>query len=100
MDVEARNEDAPDGAPQSRRDRMRELVTARGQVSWTAAPDGTIRDTAAWQGYTGQSDEAVAGNGWLAAIHPDDRIETTRLWLESVAAGAAYESECRIQRYD
>jgi transcriptional regulator with GAF, ATPase, and Fis domain len=40
------------------------------------------------------------GNGWLAALHPDDRDRTAAAWEQSISAGAPYEIEYRFRRSD
>lgn len=59
-----------------------------------------------WLDYTGlgaqQSSEAPShALAWLDAVHPDDREEIRRTWLDAAKGGAAeYRHELRIRRHD
>ena len=62
-------------------DRYRALVAATAQLIWAADPQGlTHPDVPTWGAFTGQSAEEAAGQGWLDAVHPDDRAHTAELW--------------------
>src|SRR5580700_2599479 len=55
-------------------ERYRSLVQAGAQVVWVTTPTGQIaEDSPEWRWITGQSLEEYLGNGWLDAIHPEDR---------------------------
>jgi PAS domain S-box-containing protein len=54
-----------------------------------------------WYEYTGLDPEHSRGLAWLDAVHPDDREEIRRTWLEAVRAGASdYRHELRIRARD
>ncbi|MGT2488954.1 PAS domain-containing protein [Methylobacterium oryzae CBMB20] len=53
-----------------------------------------------WSTYTGQTEEAYQGWGWLDAVHPDDRGHAADAWAACVAARATYEVEYRLRRHD
>lgn len=48
-----------------------------------------------WEEITGMSASEGAGKGWSAAIHPDDREELARVWLEAAASRRIYSHEHR-----
>jgi PAS domain S-box-containing protein len=48
----------------------------------------------------GESMEALLGDGWLDAIHPDDRDRVEQTWLDSLIEGKPFFSEHRILRAD
>ena len=50
--------------------------------------------------YTGLPHEALLGDGWQAAFHPDDRDRAVATWRETVESGRLFEMECRICRAD
>ncbi len=52
----------------------------------------------AWGNMTGISPSITEGTGWLAAIHPDDRIHASAAWHDAVRAGIPYDSILRIQK--
>jgi PAS domain S-box-containing protein len=68
---------------------------------WTATPDGML-DWFNEQAiaYTGLGPGAGSGNGWTAAIHPDDQALTLRAWRDALKTETLYEVEFRIRRAD
>ncbi len=81
--------------------RYRSLVVATSQVVWVATPNGEmLPDNPTWTAFTGQSREALAGWGWLDAVHPEDRERTRHLWSMAIARGQPYEGEFRLRRAD
>jgi diguanylate cyclase (GGDEF)-like protein/PAS domain S-box-containing protein len=74
--------------------RYRALTEAGAAVLWRAAPDGKIFHSIGWDVLTGQSEDAYLGEGWLDAVHPEDR-EAVRARIAS-ASGRA---EMRCNEY-
>jgi len=83
-------------------ERFRSLVRATSQVVWTSPAngqqDGIGMDE--WQAFTGQTPEEALGDGWSAAIHPDDRQGTINAWKRAVEGGTPLEIENRLRRHD
>jgi PAS domain S-box-containing protein len=52
-----------------------------------------------WQKIFGLTREASLGHAWLQ-VHPEDRLEVTTAWRETVASGRAFDMEFRIIRPD
>lgn len=78
--------------------RFRTLVDVTPQLVWHSAEEGhCIWASPNWLSYTGQSQEESTGQGWLAAIHPDDREVTMQAWHEAADRGSL-EVEHRIRR--
>ncbi len=50
--------------------------------------------------YSGLALPSCLGDGWLAALHPDDRERTVALWKRSVRTGDPFEIEYRSRRAD
>ena len=72
-------------------DRFRSLVAVITDVPWTADANGNFSTPqAAWAWYTGQSWEEYRGLGWIEALHPDDREELKKSWLQACASRSAY----------
>jgi PAS domain S-box-containing protein len=81
--------------------RFRSLMRATSQIVWIANARGAI-DTSLdmWQAFTGQTEEAIKGYGWLEAVHPEDRERTREVWNRAVATRSIYDTEYRLRRYD
>jgi PAS domain S-box-containing protein len=82
-------------------ERFRSLVTATSQIVWTAAANGEFTtEQPNWSRFTGQTFEQIRGRGWLDAVHPDEREQTSRVWLRAVQTRSLYEVEHRLRRQD
>ncbi len=81
--------------------RYRALVAATAQIVWTASPGGKRpMDITEWEAFTGQGQEEADWDGWLQAIHPDDRWEAARLWNDAVRERKPLLTEHRLRRRD
>ncbi len=81
--------------------RYRALVEATAKITWSMNAQGACEAVQpGWATFTGQSYPEYCGNGWLAAIHPDDRLDTQRAWSAAVQNLTLYEIEHRVRRYD
>src|SRR5690348_14000743 len=60
--------------------RFRALAQATGQIYWAADTRGHLIDSASWCAFTGQRPEEASGDGWAAAVHPDEREHVLRDW--------------------
>jgi PAS domain S-box-containing protein len=79
-------------------ERYRSLVQAGAQVVWVTTPTGQIaEDSPEWRLITGQTVEEYQGNGWLDAIHPEDRERVERDWQECVSTGKIFDSRYRVR---
>jgi len=77
------------------------MAEAVPEILFTAEADGTCDYVSRrFSEYTGLAPAECLGNGWLAALHPDDRDRTAVAWKESVTTGAPYEIEYRFRRSD
>ena len=79
--------------------RYRALFDVSPQVVWFADAEG--RCTYVNRHYTdfaGLPAERVLGDGWLAALHPEDRAGARAAWADAVASEGDYEVEYRIRR--
>jgi PAS domain S-box-containing protein len=50
--------------------------------------------------YTGLTPETALPDGWVAALHPEDRARTGAVWADALARGVTYEIEVRYLRHD
>ncbi len=81
--------------------RYRSLVEATAAIVWQTPPSGAFeQDQPAWRAFTGQSDEALRGAGWLDAVHLDDRARVVEGWERARAERAGYEVGLRLRRHD
>lgn len=72
-------------------ERFRLLATTIPQLVFTTFADGDRTwPSPQWIDYTGVGFEESLGQGWLEAIHPDDRELTRAGWHEAVATGEYY----------
>jgi len=79
-------------------ERYRSLVQAGAQVVWVTRPDGEIaEDAPEWRWITGQSAEEYQRQGWLEAIHSDDRERVEAAWRECVRSGKVFDSRYRVR---
>ncbi|ABK98533.1 hybrid sensor histidine kinase/response regulator [Pelobacter propionicus] len=49
-----------------------------------------------WEEIAGLSAAECIGKGWTRAIHPDDREEQAKTWLEAMSTGRVYSHEYRL----
>ena len=47
--------------------------------------------------YTGLEAGRALGQGWMSALHPDDREATDAAWAEAGASGRAFETDLRLR---
>jgi PAS domain S-box-containing protein len=79
-------------------ERYRSLVQAGAQVVWVTTPDGEIaEDSPEWRSITGQSAEEFRREGWLAAVHSDDRDRIEAAWRDCVRSGKVFDSRYRVR---
>lgn len=63
----------------------------------TDASGGVTYTNRRYQEFTGLSAEALAGEGWRQAVHPDDSAEAARRWTAALASGQPFEEELRLR---
>ncbi len=79
-------------------ERYRSLVQAGNQVVWVTSPEGSVaEDSPEWRWITGQSVEDYLADGWLAAIHPNDRDRIERDWRDCVSTGTVFDASYRVR---
>ena len=80
--------------------RYRALAEAGALVVWRGSISGAILGSQGWKELTGQSDEELRGDGWLAMLHPEDRAGTVAAWAAARAGHAPADVEFRIHTAD
>lgn len=53
-----------------------------------------------WSDFTGLSQEEGLGDGWVAVVHPQDRVATSAAFARAYEARTNYNKELRIRRKD
>lgn len=67
---------------------LRSVVEGIPQLVWRAAAEGNWTwCSPQWTTYTGQTEIAARGKGWLDQIHPDDRDRVMEGWKEAERTG-------------
>jgi PAS domain S-box-containing protein len=80
---------------------FRTLAESMPQIVWMTRPDGwVIYFNQNWVGYTGLSIEESLGDGWAAALHPEDAGPTMETWRKALATRTNYVMEYRLRRAD
>jgi len=95
---DAASEAASAEAVRRTRERYRSLVQAGNQVVWVTNPAGEVaEDSPEWRWITGQSVEDYLADGWLAAIHPNDRDRIERDWRDCIRTGTVFDGSYRVR---
>src|SRR5215469_4559483 len=82
-------------------ERYRSLVAATAQLVWTTDAQGNvIEDLPTWRAFTGQTEEEIKGQGWINALHPNDRAPVADVWAHAVQTRSYYATEYRLRRHD
>ena len=82
-------------------ERFRTLVTNSASIVWVTPKSGEFEQPQPrWTAFTGQPFEQLKGDGWLDAVHPDDREATVDAWKAAASAGHDYMIEHRLRRAD
>lgn len=76
------------------------LTEAMPQMVWSSRADG-MPDyfNHQWSDFTGSQPGSTAGEGWQAAVHPDDKPRAEELWSSSLASGTPFETEYRLRHH-
>jgi PAS domain S-box-containing protein len=81
--------------------RFRAVTAALPGFVFVADTDGKIVDTnERFRSYTGMTGEDLSGEGWLNALHPDDRERARELWNRFIGSGEPYTTQHRFRRHD
>ncbi len=84
--------------------RFRNLADTAPAILWVTEPDGSCSFISrGWYEFTGQTEQEGLGRngfGWLDAVHPDDREQAGRIFLEANTARCPFSLEYRLRRHD
>jgi PAS domain S-box-containing protein len=77
-------------------ERFRTLIAASSAIVWRATGDGVISfEPEVWRSFTGL---IGPDQGWLDAVHPDDRQRVIDLWRTAITTSTTYVCEHRVRR--
>ncbi|WP_437718468.1 ATP-binding protein [Sorangium sp. So ce448] len=81
--------------------RFRSLADCAPMMIWMSGPSGGCEYVnTTWLRFTGRSLEEELGDGWLDAIHPDDRPLVASACAESMETHEPFMLECQMLRRD
>lgn len=81
--------------------RYRLLAEGLPQMIWIAGAEGHFEYcNQHWYDYTGLTPEQTLGDGWLIALHPDDRSRTVARWQKAAEIVESYKVEYRQRHQD
>ena len=82
-------------------DDYKTLLESFAQATWETDAQGlVVADSPSWRAYTGQTREQWLGEGWVTAIHPDDRPYALHQWQQAVAQQRPVNAEFRLRSPD
>ncbi|HEU5310440.1 MAG TPA: PAS domain-containing sensor histidine kinase, partial [Candidatus Eisenbacteria bacterium] len=68
---------------------------------WTAGAEGRVEFVnGPWRSVTGMDASSAVGDGWIDAVHPDDRRPIWDLWKRRLRDGRPLEREVRLRAAD
>ena len=86
---------------QEREQKFRLLADSMPQHVWTSDTKGVLDYfNQSVLNYSGLTLEKILKDGWLQIVHPDDREENIRLWIDAITTGKDFLFEHRFRRYD
>jgi PAS domain S-box-containing protein len=99
--IDITNEKASRQRIEESEEKFRSLSNCSPQLVWTASASGDVNYcNQAMFDYTSLTLEDLIDKGWMQIVHPDDRDENMRRWLESIGSGQPYLFEHRLLRHD
>ncbi|MGI2908499.1 PAS domain S-box protein [Tolypothrix sp. VBCCA 56010] len=81
--------------------RFRDMADNAPMMIWVTDPTGYCTYLSrSWYDFSGQTEEAGLGFGWLDVTHPDDRESSKIIFLAANARQEAFQLEYRLRRFD
>lgn len=76
---------------------LRLLAESLPQLVWTSTRDGASNYfSPQWCSYTGVSQEALLGFGWIQKVHPEERAGSLEAWTKGIRSGCSFELDFRL----
>src|SRR5713226_5026124 len=81
--------------------KLRQIIETVPSLLWSLAPDGEpTHFNQRFLDYFGKPFEDFKHGGWLALIHPDDVLETEKVFSHAIQTGTSYQGVLRFRRAD
>lgn len=81
--------------------RFKEMADAAPAMLWITDTEGHCSFLSrGWFQFTGQSEAEALGFGWLEAVHPDDRDDSSRIFLDANTRREPFKLDYRLRRAD
>lgn len=81
--------------------RLRSVVSATSAILWNCPRTGFFEvQQLGWEQFTGQVFDEYKHEGWLSAVHVDDRATAIAAWEQACAALAPFQLQHRLLRAD
>jgi len=82
-------------------EKFRLLADSMPQHIWTSDPEGNLNYyNQSVFAYSGLTLEQIKKDGWIQIVHPDDREENIKKWLNAISEGKDFLIEHRFRRHD
>lgn len=82
-------------------ERFRNMADSAPVMIWVSGEDRRCTYVnKQWVDFTGRSTEEQLGNGWVEAIHPDDRDRSFQIYAHAFDERTAFEMEYKLRRHD
>jgi PAS domain S-box-containing protein len=99
FDVNALKE--TESALQAREHELLSIIETIPSMLWSTSPTGEpSHNSQRLLEYFGVSHEEFVNRGWLSFLHPDDRVESAKVFLRAIETGESYNVIHRAQRAD
>ncbi|MEZ4903794.1 MAG: PAS domain-containing protein [Spirosomataceae bacterium] len=86
---------------EEREKKFRLLADSMPQFVWTSDPEGNLNYfNQSVFNYSGLSSNQIQKDGWIQIVHPEDRKENIKKWINSITTGEDFLFEHRFRRYD
>ena len=100
-DREGRERREAEQALRESEQRFRHMADHAPVMVWVTEPDGQCSFVSkSWYEFTGQEIGTGLGNGWIAALHPDDREPVHRVFASANSRREPFRLEFRLTRHD
>lgn len=99
--VDVTNERLAERRMKESEERFRALVESSASLIFRTTPEGNmVVGQPSWERFTGQTEEEYRNDGWINAVHPEDRQRSLTIWNAAVSTNSLYNIEYQLRRRD